>query len=82
MCLFSNLTTLSSEYTPFCPQINNAGVLVLEWTKENFDKTIQTNLSGPVLLTRALEPHFNNGALIINVSSCEDTAGAMVLIWD
>lgn len=41
------------------------------WSKENFDRTMTTNVSGPVELVRALREQLKEGALVINVSSSE-----------
>lgn len=53
--------------------INNAGIaidcLVEDKTKENFIKTLDTNLIGPFLLSRKISKYMNNNSSIIMVSS-------------
>ena len=53
--------------------VNNAGIaidcIVDDKTKENFLKTLDTNLVGPFLLSRKCSKYMNNNSSIINVSS-------------
>ena len=53
--------------------VNNAGVAidctVEDKTKENFIKTLDTNLIGPFLLSRECSKYMSKGSSIINVSS-------------
>ncbi|MEW5309785.1 MAG: hypothetical protein WDW38_001645 [Sanguina aurantia] len=59
--------------------INNAGIMEKVWSKENFDRTMTTNVSGPVELVRALREQLKEGALVINVSS---TLGNKIYLKD
>lgn len=58
--------------------VNNAGVFsfksFIETPDEEWVRQIQTNLLGPVRLTRALLPYFNEGSSIINVGSTLGTS--------
>ena len=60
--------------------VNNAGVYLdssdldefpsfLEVTENILKKTFETNLFGPILLTRLLLPHMKENSIIINISS-------------
>jgi NAD(P)-dependent dehydrogenase (short-subunit alcohol dehydrogenase family) len=49
--------------------INNAGVFLDPWTREDFDEAMAVNVAAPVFLTRALAPHFSDAARVVNVSS-------------
>lgn len=51
------------------PQVNNAGILPLEWTREAFDRCLSTNVAGPVMLTEQLLPHMQQGGTVVMVSS-------------
>ena len=53
--------------------VNNAGIaidcIVEDKTKDNFIKTLDTNLIGPFLLSRACSKYMPNGSSIINITS-------------
>lgn len=53
--------------------MNNAGLLInkpfTELTDKDWEMQLQVNLMGPVKLVRALLPHFNKNAHILNISS-------------
>ncbi len=60
--------------TTFDFLINNAGILLEDWSNPNIDmaqllETLQTNLIGTISLTEKLLPKLNRGAAIFNVSS-------------
>jgi NAD(P)-dependent dehydrogenase (short-subunit alcohol dehydrogenase family) len=50
-------------------QVNNAGILPLDWTPEAFGRCISTNVGGPVTLTEQLLPHMQQRGTVVMVSS-------------
>lgn len=53
--------------------INNAGVTdeehFGEWTKKSFEFNIGVNTIGPALVTQMLDPHLQQGSIVVNISS-------------
>lgn len=54
-----------------CAGINPTALEITETSDEYFDKLVNTNLRGPYNVTRAVVPHLDRGAAIVNVSSVE-----------
>jgi len=74
-----------NEYGKIDILVNNAGVQYQQDTlecisDEQFDKTMKTNIYGMFYLTRAVLPHMNSGASIINLSSVTAFYGEPQLI--
>jgi NAD(P)-dependent dehydrogenase (short-subunit alcohol dehydrogenase family) len=61
------------------PQVNSAGILPLEWTRDAFDRCLSTNVAGPVMLTEQLLPQMQQGGTVVMVSSGEE--GRWMLAW-
>ncbi len=60
--------------------VNNAGIggkpsLLLRWSYERILDTIQVNLVGPIVCTKAVMPYFlkNNSGAVVNISSVSAT---------
>lgn len=60
--------------------VNNAGVFALKpienVTEQDWDYTIDINLKGPFLLSKAVVPHLKPGASIVNIASVLGKVGA------
>ena len=74
-----------NEYGKIDILVNNAGVQYQQdylecISDEQFDKTMKTNIYGMFYLTRAVLPHMNSGASIINLSSVTAFYGEPQLI--
>ncbi|CAM1510718.1 Fc.00g010530.m01.CDS01 [Cosmosporella sp. VM-42] len=63
--------------------VNNAGVgfpsPILDIQASDLEKTFQTNVHGPVYLTKSAIPHMPSGGRIINISSTASRAGSDIL---
>lgn len=55
-----------------CAGVNPTAVPIEDTSDEYFDRLVNTNLRGPFNITRAVVPHLESGAAIVNVAS---TAG-------
>ncbi|MCK9368391.1 SDR family oxidoreductase [Candidatus Dojkabacteria bacterium] len=64
--------------------INNAGILNFEqwdeFTMENWDKTLEVNLSAPMLICHTLRNSIDEGGVIVNISSTDGLKGALASI--
>lgn len=64
--------------------INNAGILNFEqWedlTEENWDTTLEVNLTTPLLISYGLRNSIENGGVIINIASTDGLKGALASI--
>lgn len=52
-----------------CAGVNPTALAIGDTTDAYFDKLVNTNLRGPYNVTRAVEPHLEKGAAIVNVAS-------------
>jgi len=77
LCSFSSIrifvNSIKAQYSKIDLLINNAGITTQKYeiTDDGYERTMQTNLLGPYILTTSLLPYFDkeNDARIVNVCS-------------
>lgn len=61
--------------------VNNAGIVdpgrITELTDDQWERVLETNLSGAFYTTRAAVPHLSSGSDIVNISSIGGTGGTV-----
>lgn len=64
--------------------VNNAGILNFEqwddFTMQNWDMTLEVNLSAPMLICHTLRNNIEEGGVIVNISSTDGLKGALASI--
>lgn len=70
--------------TEFYALINNAGMIEFEnWDEfslETWDKTMEVNLSAPLILTHGLRDNIEEGGSIVNIASTDGLVGSITSI--
>ncbi|CBY00904.1 similar to short-chain dehydrogenase/reductase SDR [Plenodomus lingam JN3] len=64
------------DYVFNCAGVNPTSIPLEETTDAYWDKLVNTNLKGCFLVTRAVLPHLQRGAAIVNVSSISGMRGS------
>lgn len=69
---------------PLCAIVNNAGMIEFEefekFDFDNWDRTLEVNLTAPLILAQGLSAQMNSGAVIVNIASTDGMTGTFASV--